>query len=848
MIGIGLKRLWAHKRRLIGTLLAVALGVAFLAGTQLLGDTLRANFDRLFSQANGGTDVVLRGTTKIGTAGGQDIRAGVDASLVERVGKVAGVAVAQPYVEGYGQLLGHDGKGIGGNGPPTRAANWVPVRSLNPYRLVAGRTPHADDEVVINRGAAKSGDVRLGDSTTLLTPRPVRVVIVGIATFGTADGFGSSTFTGMTLHAAQRYLTDNPGRLTDILIEASPGVSPEQLLARLRPVLPAGVQAVTGGQLAQENFNAIDSGFLGFVRTALTMFAAIALMVAAFSIYNTFSILAAQRSRDSGLLRALGATRRQVIASSVVESVVIGAVGSLVGLAGGVGIAAGLKGVFDGFGFALPAGGLAFQASSALVAVIAGLSATVVAGALPALRASRVPPLAALRESAVEPTAASRVRTVVGGALILGGIIGTASAAVLGEAGLAGVGALLAFVGVVVFGPVAARPAAAVLGSPLTALRGITGHLARQNAMRNPRRTAATASALMVGVAVVALFTVIGASLKASVARGVDQSLRADLIVDTAGYGGGSGRAGLSPDLAAGIARLPEVQLVTGLGRGTVLLDGVSSLVTIADPAAIGRVINLDVAAGVVNTSSADTVAVSRAAADSRHWRVGSTVAVTYPDGDSGRLRVSAIYEHADVVGDYQITPGSWAPHAAQVLDSQILINLRPGGGITATRKAVAALAAPFGHPRIQDRVQYRSSATQGVDTILGLIYVMLVLAILIALMGIANTISLSIHERTRELGLLRAVGQTRAQTRSMVRWESVLIALFGTVGGVILGTFLGWALVKASATTSLAVFSAPPGQLLIFLIVGAVAGVLAGLRPARRAARLEMMRALATE
>src|SRR6516225_9706610 len=542
MLGIGLKQVWAHKRRLAGTLLAVALGVAFLAGTLLLGDTLRANFDRLFHQANSNSEVLLRSATKVGTSGGQDLRAGIDASVLGRVAHVPGVAQAEPYIEGNGQLVGSDGKGIGGNGPPTWAANWVPVPSLNPYRLVAGRAPRAGNEVVINRGAAATGHLHLHEVTTLLTPRPVRVVIVGLVTFGTADGFGPSTFTGMTLPAAQRYLTSNLGQLTSILIKPSPGVPAGQLITRLRPFLSPGVQAITGAQLAQENISAINSSFLGFVRTALTAFAVIALLVAAFSIYNTFSIIAAQRAQSAALLRALGATRRQIIASSLVETLAVGLAGSLAGLAGGIGVAGGLKGVFDGFGFALPAGGLVVNASTVLIAVAAGLSATVIAGVLPAVRASRVPPLAALRDVAAEPAAPSRLRAGIGAALLAGGVAGTTSAAAAGKAG------------------------------PVAALRGITGTLASQNIRRSPRRTAASASALMVGVAVVALFTVIGASLKASATQGIGQSLRADLIVNSGGYGGAPGGAGLSPQLAAGIARLPGVRLTTGLSSANVIL------------------------------------------------------------------------------------------------------------------------------------------------------------------------------------------------------------------------------------------------------------------------------------
>src|SRR2546421_11566874 len=305
------------------------------------------------------------------------------------------MADAQPYLEGYGQLLGRDGKPVGGHGPPTQAANWVGDPGLNPYRLVAGHAPRADDEVVINRGAAKTGHLALGMTTTLLTPQPVRVHVVGIATFGTADGFGPGTFTGMTLHAARLYLTGpkGPGQaeLTQILVRASPGVPATDLAARLRPVLPAGVQAITGTQLATENLDDINSGFLGFLSTGLTAFAAIALLVAAFSIYNTFSILAAQRGRESALLRALGGTRRQLAVAGLTETLVVGVLGSVAGWAGGIGIAALLKGVFNGFGFALPAGGLVLVASSAVVAVTAGVAATVLAGVGPGRGAPRPP-------------------------------------------------------------------------------------------------------------------------------------------------------------------------------------------------------------------------------------------------------------------------------------------------------------------------------------------------------------------------------------------------------------------------------------------------------------------------
>ncbi len=850
MIAIAARSLWARKRRLVATLLAVGLGVAFLAGTLLLSDTLRANFDRLFTQADSGTDVVLRGATQIGS--GNATRTGVDAGLLPRVRAVPGVADAQPFLEGYGQLLGRDGKPIGGNGPPTQAANWVGDPALNPYRLVAGHAPRAADEVVINRGAAKTGHLALGMTTTLLTPQPLRVHIVGIATFGTADGFGPGTFTGMTLPAARLHLTGPRGsqglaQLSQILVRAAPGVPDAELAARLRPVLPAGVQAITGGQLATENLDNINSGFLGFLSTGLTAFAAIALLVAAFSIYNTFSILAAQRGRESALLRALGGTRRQLAVAGLAETLVIGVVGSVAGWAGGIGIAALLKGVFNGFGFALPAGGLVLRASSSVLAVAVGVAATVLAGVLPALRSSRVPPLAALRELAAEPARISRVRSVLGFLLIAGGVGAVIAGTAGGGQGPAIAGAVGTLAGFVVLGPVAVRPAAAVLGAPIAALRGVGGRLARDNALRNPRRTAATASALMVGVAVATLFTVIGASLKASATQGVDRTLAADLVVYQPGYGGSAGLAGFSPTLAAGLGRLPSVDVAAGVSRGSVLLDGQAQTVAAIDPGRIGTVLNLGVTAGSLGAVGSGSFAVSAAAAADRHWRVGSTVPVVYPDGAHARLRVAAIFGHPDITGDYLFAAAGWAPHAGQALDSMVLIKLKPGAALGPARAAITAAIAGTGQPRVQDRAQYEASATGAVNTILGLVYVMLALAILIALMGVANTLSLSIHERTRELGLLRALGQTRAQARGMVRWESVIIAVFGTLGGVILGTFTGWAVVQSSGSATLGVFAAPPLQLVLFLVLGAVTGILAGIRPARRAARQNMITAIAS-
>jgi len=409
----------------------------------------------------------------------------------------------------------------------------------------------------------------------------------------------------------------------------------------------------------------------------------------------------------------------------------------------------------------------------------------------------------------------------------------------------AGLGALLTMIGIIVIGPVLATPATAIVGGPLPRLRGVSGALARQNAMRNPRRTSSTAAALMVGVGVVTLFTVFAASLKASIRDSVSGSVRSDLVISSRSFGGGE----LSPQLATAVATISGVQQATGLGQGVVTIGGSGHRITVADQAGLTNVLNLGVTQGSIESLDPQRLAVSEKKAKSRGWRLGTPVEVTFVDGSTTKLQIGAIYKATDVAGDYLLSRATYAPHSLQNVDSVVLIKLRAGASLPATKSAVQSLAQQYGRPDVQNRQQYVSSLTKSVNTMLGLIYVMLALAIVIALMGIGNALSLSIHERTRELGLLRAVGETRSQLRSMVRWESVIIAVFGTVGGLGLGVFLGWALVRAASTSQgIGSFAAPPGQLMVVLTVGAIAGMVAGFRPARRAAKLDVVEALAAE
>ncbi|MEV1081600.1 FtsX-like permease family protein [Streptomyces sp. NPDC050211] len=849
-VRLSVSSLRAHKRRFAGTFLAVFLGVAFLAGTLVMGDTLRASFDTMFGNATSGTDAVVRSADAITTPGeSEGVREPVAADLVDSVEQVPGVAAAVPDIQGAGQLVGKDGDPVGGAGPPTLAGNWITDPDLNSYELAEGRAPEKSGEVVVNRGAAERGDLKIGDTTVLRTPDPVQVTIVGLATFGGEDGMAQVTYTGMTRADAEKYLTARPGQASSILVRAGPGVSEQELVDRLTPVLPGGVEAITGQESAEENTEMISSQFLSIFTTLLLVFSGIALLVATFSIHNTFAIVVAQRTRENALLRALGASRRQVTASTLVEATVVAVTASLAGLAGGIGIAAALQALFPAIGFPFPEGDLVISLLSMLLPLAVGIVVCLGSALLPAVRAGHTAPLAALRETSVDHSDASRLRAVLGSglaavavAVTLTGVFATPSI------WLAATGAVLALVSFVVLGPVASSTAVRILGGPLDRLRGVTGGLARRNALRSPKRTAATASALMIGVAVVSLFTVFGASLKATMDQTVSRSFAGDIAVSTPSFGAGG--SGLSPRLAGAVQNLPEVDTAVGLGRGVAEVDGKGRALTVTDPIALDRTFDLGKVDGSLRDLGADGIALTRSEADKQNLTTGDKTQLTFTDGKMETFTVRAVYGQSEIAGDYVITRAAWSPHRTQDADTLVAVSFKGGVSMDAGKAAVQRVADQYGNPEVQSRDEYAQSAAGGIDMMLTLIYALLALAVLIALLGIANTLTLAIHERTRELGLLRAVGQTRPQLRAMVRWESILVAAFGTVGGLTLGAFLGWVLVKASdgASDSAFAFALPPLQLTVVALVGLTAGALAGLRPARRAARLDILRAIATE
>jgi putative ABC transport system permease protein len=847
---VTMKNLRAHKRRLVSTSFAIFFGVAFLAGTMMLSDTIGKTFDDLFADVYRDTDAVVRSSSVVeGEFGSDDIRGRIPASLVDEVKDVDGVAEAEGGTQGYAQIVGTNGDVVGnpGMGPPTFGGHWSEIDELNPFNLVEGEPPAADDEVVIDRRSADKGDISVGDRIQVLTKDgPIEVTVVGIAKFGDADSPGGASFTLFTEEAAERYIGE-PGMVDSISVLGESGVSQAELRDRIADALSGeDVEVLTGKQITEETQDDIADA-LSFFTIFLTVFAVVALVVSVFSIYNTFSIIVAQRTRDMALLRAVGASRRQVLGSVIGESAVLGLTASLLGVLGGVAIVYVLKAMLDAFGVDLPAGGLVLKASTVVVSLVVGFVVTVVAAVGPAVRASRVPPLAALRDVAIDRGGSSRLRLVLGVIVVLLGVAATFSALAGGGSNAlfaAGGGVLLVLIGTIVLGPVVARPLSRLIGAPLSRFRGVTGHLAQENSARSPRRTANTAAALLVGVGVVGFFTVLSASIKHSIETIIDRSVTGDFVVDSGTFGG---MGGLSPALAEDLNRLPEIDAASGVRYGEADLAGGNEFITAVDPQTFSQIVDTKVTEGSLEDLGDDGLAVFSDTAKEENLAMGDEVTVRFAQTGEQSFRVVAIFDRNDLTGDYIMSTDAFAANVPDQFDSQVYVTLASGVSMEEGRAAIESVADAYPQARVQDQEEFKDSQAAQINQLLGLVYAMLAFAIIIALMGIANTLSLSIHERTRELGLLRAVGMTRSQMRSSVRWESVIIAVFGTLGGLVIAVFFSWAAVSAADEEALT-FTFPLGSLLILVVLAALAGVLAGLRPASRAAKLDVLRAIATE
>ncbi|HEX4906599.1 MAG TPA: FtsX-like permease family protein [Acidimicrobiales bacterium] len=840
MLRATLKDLWARKIRLFTTSAAVLLGVAFMSGTLVLTDTVGRTFDDLFADVNRGTDEVVRAEATI-DGDFDDQRPRLDDSIVTLVRSVDGVAVARGDILKNGvQIVGRDGKALGNPdmGAPTFGGIWTDGQ-LNPFTLAEGSAPVHEDDAVIDRKSAKDGNLAVGDRTTILTPDPIEVTVVGIATFGTIDSAGGASFVGMTEAAAQRWFAE-PGRFDSVGVVAAEGVSQDELRDRIAAVLPDGHEVITGAEATKENQDSVAQG-LTFFKGILLSFAGIALFVGSFIIYNTFGIIVAQRTKELALLRAIGASRRQVLRSVLLEATVVGVLASALGLLAGIGVAGLLKALLDAVGLEVPAGGVVVTTSTILTAFVTGTSVAISSAWFPARKASKVPPLAAMRDVAYERTTASRARVVIGLLVLLAGVALLLSG-LLGDGGndlaKVGLGALLTFIGVTILGPVLATPITGLLGAPLPRLKGMTGTLARENATRNPKRTASTASALMIGVALVGFITVFASSASKSVNRIVDDRFAIDVII---------GGSSLSPQLASDLEALPEAESVTEMRVADANVAGKSAFMLGFDEEA-ATVFDIGVVAGSVDDLDDTGVALNEDWAAEHDKAIGDTLDVEFVSGGVQPLEVRALYTDKVLAGSYFVSLDLFDRYAPDVPDAQIFLTARDGVSADQLLTAVEAAAEPYPTAEVDDIAGFKESQAAQFQQLVTLIYGLLGLAVFIALLGIANTLALSVHERTRELGLLRAVGMSRSQVRSTVRWESVLIALLGTTLGLAIGLFFGWAMARAMRSEGFTEFSLPYGQLLVLAVLAAIAGVVAAIWPARRAARLNVLAAIASE
>jgi putative ABC transport system permease protein len=840
MLRATIRSLLARKLRLLLSALAIVLGVSFVSGAFVLTDSLSRTFDSLFSTVSQNIAVDVRGTVSSNLGGdgpNGGARRHVPDSVLQTVRGVDGVAEAQPSVISGAVIVGTDGKPVTSSGAPNLGLNWVDSATLTRLKVIEGNPPRAPDEIAIDSDLSRQSGQHVGDTATVLTATgQQRFRVVGTVQY--SDGrasLGGETYVLFTTATAQKVL-DSPGAYTNIQVAAKRGVSQAQLRDRVAAALPAGTEAITGKQLSDEEASDVKQG-LGFLNTFLLVFAGVALFVGAFIIFNTFSILIAQRTRELALMRALGASRRQVTRSVLAESVIVGLVASAVGLGLGIGVALGLKALFGAFGAGLPSGPTVLLPRTVIAALAVGILVTAVSALVPARRAARIAPVAAMRDA--ETADRPLVRQTIGGAAVLAlGSVGMFLGLTGHGLAILGAGTLLAFVGIALLSPLISKPVTRLLGSMFA--RRIPGKLGRQNALRNPRRTASTAAALMVGMALVSAVGVLGASLNGSIRKVVTGALGADFVLNTQAFG-------IGEQTLTAARHQPGVAQVDGLRAEQVRVEGTNTGAISVPPSAIGSTISLTQKQGSTQALGPGRVLVSDKVVTDRSWHVGQQVDIGFSTGSHESFTIVGSYARNELVGDY-VLDQSAASHFRRKLYDAALVKLAPGADAGQVRQELAATVRPYPNVDLQDRTDFIKGATNQIDQLVQFLSVLLVLSVLIAVLGIVNTLALSVLERTRELGLLRAVGMSRRQVKRMVRVESVVIAVFGGLLGLAVGAVFGTALQRALVNQGVTELAFPVRQLLGYLLLAAVAGVLAAWLPARRASRLNVLAAIAAE
>lgn len=844
MLRITLKSVRGHFLRFLLTAFAVMVGTGFVAGTFVLSDSIRVTLDGLFSQASKGVDVVVRGA-ETGAAGpGSSGRAALALDLEQELATVSGVARVVPNLAGNALIAGRDGTAVRSGGAPGLGFGWDPQGQS--FTLVDGRGPTAAGEVAVERRTLELSGLAVGDTTqAVIGDERQSVRIVGEVKFGAGTTFGATAVVVDEQTARAAFAPD--GRVADFQLEAADGTSEQALRDAVAAVLPADAEAITVTQFNEENEEGIGQA-LGFITTFLLVFAGIALFVGAFIIYNTFAMIVAQRTRELALLRAVGASRPQVRRIVLGEAFVVGLVGSLIGIGFGVLVAAGAKAALRGFVGIDLSSDLPVSPLTVAVSLVLGVVVTMFGAYLPARRAARIAPVAAMRDDLSIPVKGLRRRGVIGAAQLVAGSAAVVYGVTREEIPwpLVGPGAVAVVTGAITAAPVFARPVIRLVAAPFAALLGVVGRLARENALRVPRRTATTASALMIGLALISALGVIAQSTRASVSDLVAQEVRADFVLSA---GGGVSVPGSVAPAVAGLDGVQSVLEGTGFGARTDA--GLDLTASSATAQGLRDTVAVTMRSGGLDTLDRGELLVRESIATANGWRPGSTVTLAMGGLPARSYVVGGVYEDLQIIGADIIVGRALFEQAvppAQRFVQGVFVKAAPGADLTALRAALVAEVKPFLVVSVEDGEEFQSSAAAGVNIILGILYALLLFSVVIAVLGIINTLALSVFERTREIGLLRAVGLRRRQLSGMITIEAVTTALFGALLGIVLGVGLGVALQRGLENQGLTVLAIPWATILVVLAGSAFVGVLAAVLPTIRAVRLDILKAIATE
>jgi putative ABC transport system permease protein len=849
LTSLGFKSLWARKLRALATSFAVVLGVAFVAGSYILTDTIFAAFDEIFSESLTGTSVVITAENPVEQDNGEVPT--INASLLPRVQQTQGVKQAAGAIFTPGGFFDSKGEKIGNKFAPKFISSTLPGE-LESLTYVDGHRPRGPTEASIDKAAAEGAGLELGEDIKLIGQGSAKDFrLVGFTQLGSAS-FGGASIAQVTLPVAQQ-LTHKAGRLDQISVAAADGVAAEALKRRIAAKMPGGVRVETAKENADRGSEEIRDN-LSFLPTMLLVFGFIAVFVGSFLIFNTFSITVAQRVTEFGMLRTLGASRPQILTTVLIEALAIGLVGALVGIAGGLLIALLLNSLFEAVGIDLPTTDLVVKSRTIVVSLVVGVLVTFVSSLIPAMRSTRVPPIAALHAFMPVPTRRRRIVFLVlsvllglaGLAMLLGGLLGDAGAGT--AAGLMGGGAVVIVIAVSLFSPRLVPPLATLAGWPLERLRRLIGRLARENAQRNPSRTAVTAAALMIGLALVAFVTVFAAGLKSSVAQVVDENFAGGLIIQNS-----DGFSPIPNGTATAARKVPGVELVATIRSAQAKVLAGGSVARVSAPTRdIEKTIEVEWKQGgpaALRNLGDDQVILADSFAADNGLEVGDRLRLLTQTRKRPSFEVIGEFDSKlGVFGSALITQAVMARDFSQTQDTTDFVKTAPDVDAAQTQALLTKVVeTAFPTAEVLNQQELKESREEQVNQLVNLFYALLFLAILISLFGVANTLALSIHERRRELGMLRAIGMSRRQVRTMIRYEAVITALIGAILGMALGLVFA-ALIAQPLKDEGFTLSYPVGSLIILLIIAAIAGVLAAIAPARRASRLDVLESLQYE